>query len=66
MADVKNIITLGIGASPGSLTWFITTGLESDNAAPSAVVETWTLRDRETSLTVQTRPTAWTVQEDDR
>lgn len=28
MADVKNIITLGIGAAPGKLTWFITTGLE--------------------------------------
>lgn len=27
MADVKNIITLGIGAAPGALTWFITTGL---------------------------------------
>lgn len=32
MADVKNIITLGIGASPGSLMWFITSGLESSAA----------------------------------
>ena len=30
MADVKNIVTLGIGASPGKVTWFITTGLEPD------------------------------------
>lgn len=29
MADVKNIITLGIGASPGKLLWFITGGLEA-------------------------------------
>ena len=29
MADVKNIITLGIGANPGSLLWFMTSGLES-------------------------------------
>ena len=29
MADVKNVVTLGIGASPGGLVWFITTGLES-------------------------------------
>jgi hypothetical protein len=28
MADVKNIVTLGIGAAPGSLIWFITSGLE--------------------------------------
>ena len=28
MADVKNIITLGIGASPGKIMWFITVGLE--------------------------------------
>ena len=28
MADVKNIITLGIGANPGSLVWFLTSGLE--------------------------------------
>ena len=29
MADVKNIITGGIGASPGGLLWFFTYGLES-------------------------------------
>lgn len=29
MTDVKNIITLGIGASPGGLIWFMTSGLES-------------------------------------
>lgn len=27
MADVKNVVTLGIGASPGKLLWFITGGL---------------------------------------
>lgn len=34
MADVKNIITLGIGASPGSLLWFFTSGLESSDLGP--------------------------------
>jgi hypothetical protein len=29
MADVKNIVTLGIGAAPGGLVWFFTGGLES-------------------------------------
>ena len=29
MADVKNIITLGVGASPGKILWFITGGLEA-------------------------------------
>lgn len=27
MANVKNIITLGIGAAPGNIKWFVTTGL---------------------------------------
>ena len=38
MADVKNIITLGIGASPGNLIWFITSGLEGEPDAPGIVV----------------------------
>lgn len=32
MADVKNVITLGIGAAPGGLVWFITGGLEAGSA----------------------------------
>jgi hypothetical protein len=27
--DIRNIITLGIGAAPGGLLWFFTSGLES-------------------------------------
>jgi hypothetical protein len=27
--DVRNIVTLGIGAAPGGLVWFFTSGLES-------------------------------------
>lgn len=29
MADRKNIVTLGLGASPGKLLWFLTSGLEA-------------------------------------
>jgi hypothetical protein len=36
VADVQNIITLGIGSAPGKLLWFLTSGLESAAAAPYA------------------------------
>lgn len=29
MADVSNIVTLGIGATPGGRIWYLTSGLES-------------------------------------
>lgn len=45
MADVKNIITMGIGASPGAIIWFFTGGLEVGSSwvqFPSTDVESWT------------------------
>ena len=39
MADVKNIITLGIGASPGSLLWVMTSGLESGVVAARVLLD---------------------------
>ena len=39
MADVKNIITLGIGANPGSLLWFMTSGLESGAVAEVVLLD---------------------------
>jgi hypothetical protein len=36
VADVQNIITLGIGSAPGKLLWFLTGGLEGAAAAPYA------------------------------
>ena len=51
MADIKNVITQGIGASPGSVKFFITMGLDiGAAAAPSAT--TWTLYDRDTTWTL--------------
>jgi hypothetical protein len=40
MADVKNIVTLGVGAAPGNLIWFITSGLEGAAAVavPSIIM----------------------------
>jgi hypothetical protein len=32
VTDRKNIVTLGIGASPGKLMWFLTSGLETGAA----------------------------------
>ena len=38
MADVKNVITLGIGSSPGSIKFFILVGLDvNPHTAPRAI-----------------------------
>jgi len=38
MADVKNVITLGIGAAPGNIKWFITVGLDTSPALPRQIL----------------------------
>lgn len=38
--DAKNIVTLGIGAAPGGLVWFLTGGLEAGAAV--VVYPLWT------------------------
>jgi hypothetical protein len=37
MADVQNVITLGIGSAPGSIKFFILMGLDT-NPAPATVI----------------------------
>jgi hypothetical protein len=69
MADVKNIVTLGIGAAPGGLVWFLTGGLESGEEAvgPSIVMtvpyhsHTMTVPYQERTMTVPVRSRTMTV-----
>lgn len=35
MADVQNVITLGIGSAPGNIRYFIMTGLDISVAVPA-------------------------------
>lgn len=52
---VKNIITLGIGAAPTSLMWFMTSGLGSAVEATATGEVPLTLRDRARGLTLDSR-----------
>jgi hypothetical protein len=69
VADVKNVITLGIGADPGGLLWFMTTGLgEASPATSPAIVmvvpfmsRTMTVPYREHTMTVPYRSRTITV-----
>ena len=58
---IKNIITLGIGCSPGHIKYFLTLGLDI-GAAAVAVVDL-TLRDRATALTLEPRSAALTLRD---
>jgi len=53
MADVKNIITLGIGSSPGKIMWFITMGLETEAALTGIIA--LTVQERELATTTGAR-----------
>jgi hypothetical protein len=58
VADVQNIITLGIGSAPGKLLWFFTGGLEGAAAAPyagPAIVMTAPLESRTMIAPLETR-----------
>ncbi len=53
MADVKNIITDGIGASPGNIRYFILSGLDI-NLVTTVPIDL-TLRPRSSALTLESR-----------
>lgn len=59
MANVKNLITLGIGCNPGGLLWFITSGLGSAEAIILVPSERRTLNigadDRTITVTADSR-----------
>lgn len=59
MPDVKNIITLGIGAGPGDIHFFVLVGLDVN--PPTEAPVPLTLLPRSTSLTMNGRSTGLTV-----
>jgi hypothetical protein len=58
MADVQNVVTLGIGSAPGSIRYFVLVGLDANPTtfAPLAL----TPEARSTGLTPDTRSTGLT------
>lgn len=61
MADAKNVITLGIGAAPGKLLWFFTSGLESAAVSAATGLVDLTLPARSAVLTLEARTFALTL-----
>lgn len=59
MADVRNIITLGIGSAPGDIRYFVLFGLDVNPVTLEPVP--LTLRARSTGLTLETRSLALTL-----
>lgn len=57
---IKNVITLGIGSSPGTIKYFLTLGL--DISTVTGVVDL-TLPDRTTALTLSSRTVALTLRD---
>lgn len=60
MANIQNIITLGIGSDPGSIKWFVTFGLGIGEAILGQL--NLTAETRTTSLTAETREVALTAE----
>ena len=58
---IKNLVTLGIGCSPGNIKYFLTLGLDI-GAAVTGVVDL-TLRPRTVNLTLKPRTTALTLRD---
>jgi len=71
MANVKHLITKGIGASPGKIGFFTLFGLSPQGDIPvqlsleSRTLD-WTLEGRTTSLGVRARTLDWTLEGDPR
>ena len=75
MADVQNVITLGIGSAPGSIKFFVLMGLDTNPAAAVTGIVEWKLptrdfaltpKDRDFDLTLPARDFAWTLDDDER
>ena len=75
MADVQNVITLGIGSAPGSIKFFVLMGLDTNPVAAVTGIVAWklptrdfalTLKDRNFSSTLSVRDFAWTLDDDER
>ena len=73
MADINQIISLGIG-SPASIKYYITFGLGISEGAQAIVKgwtlfsrnTTWTIDERDLDLSLYERDFSWTLDGDDR
>ena len=69
MADVKNIVSLGIGASPGNIRYFVLVGLDINPVVipiPLTLLPRsagLTLDNRDTALAIEPRPTSLTIKD---
>ena len=59
MADVQNIITLGIGSAPGDIRYFVLMGLDVSPSTAEPI--TLTLNARSAALTLETRSLGLTL-----
>ena len=66
MADVQNVITLGIGSAPGSIKFFVLMGLDTNPAAGVTGIVEWKLPTRDFVSTLPARDFAWTLDDDER
>ena len=55
MADVQNIITLGVGSTPGNIKFFVLLGLDAAPPAPVLGTIALTADSRSASLTADSR-----------
>ena len=60
MADVQNVITLGIGSDPGSIKFFLTLGLDIGEELAVVAGLALTADSRSTGLTAASRSTGLT------
>ena len=59
---IKNVVTLGVGCSPGSVKPFLLLGLDIGAEVAVTGIVDLTLRPRTTALTLGTRATGLTLQ----
>ena len=55
---IKNVVTLGVGCSPGNIKYFLTLGLDIGAEIAVTGIVDLTLRPRTTALALSTRATA--------
>jgi hypothetical protein len=65
MADVKNIITLGIGAAPGGIEWFVLTGL-SPALTPAPADRTYPISSESRTLAVDQETRVLAIEQETR
>jgi hypothetical protein len=68
MADVKNVITLGIGSAPGNIRYFVLFGLDVNPISETEVTftRTWAIQSEGRTWALQTEGRTWAVESEGR